>query len=139
MELLTIGYAKKSAMTFFEMLKNNRIDVLVDIRLYNSSQLAGFTKSKDLKYFARELCGCEYKWAPQFAPTAELLNGYKAGNIDWNEYERIYRQSLDTRGGLDFFDEFDGKRVYLLCAEDKPQRCHRRLLAERVSDRVVHL
>ena len=72
MHLFTIGYTKKSAQEFFGLIKANRIDVLIDVRLYNSTQLAGFSKSRDLQYFLTELCGCGYVWAKQFAPSAAL-------------------------------------------------------------------
>ena len=133
MELFTIGYTKKSAKMFFDTLKANHINVLIDVRLYNSSQLAGFSKSRDLQYFLEQICNCNYSWAPQFAPTAPLLNGYKDGKISWDEYEVIYNDLLHKRDGLDFFKDFEGKRVCLLCAEETPQRCHRRLLAEKVA------
>ena len=132
MKIFTIGYAKKSAKTFFEALKANRIDVLIDVRLYNSSQLAGFSKKWDLQYFLQQICNCGYIWAPKFAPTAALLDNYKSGNIRWNEYEKIYNELLNARGGMDFFKDFHGKRICLLCAEATPECCHRRLLAEKI-------
>jgi len=133
-EIFTIGYAGKSAEAFFEVIKANRIDVLLDIRLWNTSQLAGFTKKWDLQYFLRQICDCDYVWASQFAPTPALLDNYKSGNIDWSEYEKIYNDLLNTRNNLEFFKDFHGKRVCLLCAEAMPERCHRRLLAERVTE-----
>jgi uncharacterized protein (DUF488 family) len=134
MNIFTIGYAKKSAETFFETVKANHIDVLVDIRLYNSSQLAGFSKSRDLKYFLRQICDCDYIWASIFAPTSSLLDSCKSGHIDWSEYEKGYNELIKVRDGLDFFEDFRDKRVCLLCAEATPEHCHRRLLAERVAD-----
>jgi uncharacterized protein (DUF488 family) len=132
MQILTIGYAKKSAKEFFEIFKSNQIDLLVDVRLYNSSQLAGFSKSRDLQYFLDEICGCAYVWAEEFAPTPALLNGYKSGMITWSEYEIIYRDLLRSRDRLDFFERFSDQRVCLLCAESAADRCHRRLLAEQI-------
>ena len=133
MTIFTIGYAKKSAKKFFEALKSNRIDVLVDVRLYNSSQLAGFSKSRDLQYFLAQICGCEYIWVPQFAPTAQLLDDYKEGRITWVQYEATYNELLAKQGEFNFFGNFHGKRVCLLCAETTAECCHRRLLAERVA------
>ena len=133
MQLFTIGYTKKFAKTFFEMINANHIDVLIDVRLYNSSQLAGFSKSRDLEYFLGQICNCDYIWAPQFAPTAPLLNGYKDGKISWDEYERIYNELLSQRNNLDFFRNYQDKRICLLCAEETPRQCHRRLLAEKIA------
>ena len=144
MRIFTIGYAKKSAREFFELIRSNKIDILIDIRLYNSSQLAGFTKNRDLQYFLEEICGCGYIWAAHFAPTPELLNGYKSGNIKWNEYEKIYGELIDTRDNLDFFEDFSGRKICLLCAEQTSEHCHRRLLAEKITGTyadvpVIHL
>jgi uncharacterized protein (DUF488 family) len=144
MHVFTIGYVKKDAQAFFELLKANRIDVLIDVRLYNSSQLAGFSKSRDLKYFLEQICDCGYIWAKHFAPTPELLDGYKSGFIKWSEYEKIYNDLLNTRNNMDFFEDFAGKRICLLCAEATPERCHRRLLAEKIASvceniQVTHL
>jgi len=133
MELFTVGYAKKSAEEFFGLLKAEKIEVLIDVRLYNSSQLAGFTKKRDLEYFLLQICGCDYMWASQFAPSAKLLNDYKNGTIDWNEYEKIYIELLRGRHNLNFFKRFTGKRICLLCAEETSGCCHRRLLAEELS------
>ncbi|MCL2546903.1 MAG: DUF488 domain-containing protein [Oscillospiraceae bacterium] len=137
MHIFTIGYTKKSAQTFFEHIKSNKIDVLVDVRLYNSSQLAGYSKSKDLAYFLRAICNCDYMWASQFAPTSSLLNGYKDNLITWAEYEKSYNEILAMRNQLDFFERFGDKRICLLCAEELPARCHRRLLAEITADKYV--
>ena len=144
MEIYTIGYTKKSAEDFFELLKSKRIEVLIDVRLYNSSQLAGFAKSRDLQYFTGQICGCGYIWASDFAPSAKLLNDYKNKVIGWDEYEKSYKKLLEARNNQNFFEKFIGKRICLLCAEETPQHCHRRLLAENISvmyanSPIIHL
>ena len=143
MTIFTIGYAGKTAAKFFELIRANEIDVLIDVRRYNTSQLAGFAKGCDLEYFLSRICNCSYVWATQFAPTAALLDEYKQNRISWDEYEKIYQKLLD---GQDFrlFEYYANKRICLLCAEALPERCHRRLLAERVvevypSTKVRHL
>ena len=133
MHIFTIGYTKKSAQEFFELIKTNRIDVLIDVRLYNSTQLAGFSKSRDLQYFLQELCGCGYVWAKQFAPSAKLFDDYKNGLVDWAVYEAAYNDLIDMRNGLDFFRLYETRRICLLCAEEMPDCCHRRLLAEKAA------
>lgn len=132
-QLFTIGYTKKSAEKFFELISTNQIEILVDVRLYNSTQLAGFSKSRDLKYFLKIICNCDYIAAPEFAPTARLFNDYKSGNINWKEYEVTYNELIRTHMNLDFFRAFPNKRICLLCAEDTPECCHRRLLAEKIA------
>ncbi|MCL2071585.1 MAG: DUF488 domain-containing protein [Oscillospiraceae bacterium] len=132
MNIFTIGYTKKSAERFFGLIRANEIDLLIDVRRYNSTQLAGFSKGRDLEYFLSQICNCEYTWAVQFAPTAALLDDYKSGRINWDEYEVRYNDLLDKQN-FSFFKDFTGKRICLLCAEDVPNFCHRRLLAERIA------
>lgn len=133
MKIFTIGYTKKSAQTFFQLISENEINLLIDVRLYNSTQLAGFSKSRDLKYFLKTICNCDYIAIPEFAPSVALFDNYKKGYIDWNEYERVYNNLIQTRN-LDIFMAFRNKQICLLCAEDTPEHCHRRLLAEKVAD-----
>ncbi|MDR1464808.1 MAG: DUF488 domain-containing protein [Oscillospiraceae bacterium] len=133
MEVFTISYTKKSAEVFFGLLETNKIDVLIDVRLYNSTQLAGFSKSRDLQFFLERLCGCGYVWAKRFAPSSALFNAYKNGQIDWSGYEGAYNELLDTRGGLEYFQVYVNRRICLLCAEETPEHCHRRLLAEKIA------
>jgi uncharacterized protein (DUF488 family) len=133
-QVFTIGYTKKSAREFFGLIKANKIDVLIDVRLYNNTQLAGFSKSRDLEYFLAELCNCKYVWAKEFAPSPTLFNDYKSGLIDWAGYEVIYYEFLSAHTGLDFFRLYQNKRICLLCAEDTPEKCHRRLLAEKITE-----
>jgi uncharacterized protein (DUF488 family) len=130
MKLFTIGFTKKSAETFFTRLKNAGVTRLVDVRLNNVSQLAGFTKKDDLRYFTRAICNIEYVHLPELAPTADILEAYKKQkNGDWELYERRFlglmqsRQIENTRR-----DVLDGG--CLLCSEEKPLHCHRRLVAE---------
>jgi uncharacterized protein (DUF488 family) len=130
MKIFTIGFTKKSAETFFTRLKNAGVTRLVDVRLNNVSQLAGFTKKDDLRYFTRAICNIEYVHLPELAPTADILDAYKKQkNGDWELYARRFldlmrsRQIENTRR-----DILDGG--CLLCSEEKPLHCHRRLVAE---------
>ena len=118
MTIFTIGYAGKSAEKFFEAIRTNKIDVLIDVRRYNTSQLAGFAKGRDLEYFLSQICNCDYIWATQFAPIAALLDDYKQNRIDWNEYEKIYRKLLDGQD-LRFFEDYANKRI----CRDYPTPC----------------
>jgi len=94
MTIYTIGFTEKSAEQFFEIIKSNSIDLLVDIRLNNKSQLAGFTKGENLAYFLQEICGCSYKHFPKLAPTKEILNDYKNKKISWNKYTKLYHSLI---------------------------------------------
>ena len=136
MFLYTIGFTKKSAEQFFTRIKYYNIKLLVDIRLNNNTQLAGFTKKNDLKYFLEQICGCQYEHCPEYAPTKELLSSYKHKKITWPEYEKEYTRLMQERGSIkNFISRFDSlcETVCLLCAEPQPDKCHRRLFAEMIA------
>jgi uncharacterized protein (DUF488 family) len=135
MNLYTIGFTKKSARQFFELLKNNGVEVLLDIRLNNKSQLAGFTKGEDLEYFLSEICRCAYKHCLEYAPTKDILEAYKDKKITWDNYADKYTALMNNRGNYrSFSDEFSNyKNICLLCSEPAPENCHRRLIAEMIA------
>lgn len=129
-ELFTIGFTGKSAEAFFTLLEQSRVTRVIDTRLNNTSQLAGFSKAHDLAFFLRRICTIAYEHRLDFAPTAKLLESYKTGQVSWEVYEQAYLQLLDERGIRQQIaaEDFDG--ACLLCSEHVPKRCHRRLLAE---------
>jgi uncharacterized protein (DUF488 family) len=131
MKLFTIGFTKKSAETFFTRLKTAGVQRLIDVRLNNVSQLAGFTKKDDLRYFTKAICNIDYVHLPELAPTAEILDAYKkAKNGDWELYERQFLDLMRARHieNTTSREMLDGG--CLLCSEEKPHHCHRRLIAE---------
>jgi uncharacterized protein (DUF488 family) len=143
MKLYTIGFTKKSARKFFTTLQESGAVRLLDIRLNNVSQLAGFAKRDDLAYFLEAICGIEYRHLPQLAPTKEILDAYKKSKGSWEQYERDFRVLMKQRR-IESLDRnvFDG--ACLLCSEDKPAQCHRRLVAEYLREKwggvgIVHL
>src|SRR5438445_8599836 len=97
MEIYTIGFTKTTAAEFFERLKRAGIQRLLDVRLNNVSQLAGFAKRDDLAYFLREICGADYRHEPLLAPTQELLDAYKKQKGDWEDYERDFLDLMAER------------------------------------------
>ncbi len=129
MNLYTIGFSQKSAEEFFKILKLNNIIRLIDIRLNNKSQLAGFTNVKHLPYFLK-IHGIEYLYRPDFAPSKELLNGYKNKSISWKEYEIEYNKVIVQRNIIKKIDWNILNDTVLLCSEPTAEQCHRRLLAE---------
>lgn len=145
MEVYTIGFAKKTAAKFFGALKSAGVKRLLDVRLNNSSQLAGFTKRDDLPYFLREICGAEYVHEPLLAPTQDLLDDYKKRKGNWSDYERQFLQLMEQRRVEEKID----RRVFdvptaLLCSETTAEHCHRRLVLEYLGRKwgdikVVHL
>jgi len=130
MVLFTIGFAGKSAEKFFTSLAKHGVKKLVDIRLNNVTQLAGFTKKNDLKYFLNVICSIEYEALPQFAPTKELLAGYRKKAFSWQGYEATYLALLEERQVLKNLTPENFDKACLLCSEQKPDFCHRRLAAE---------
>ena len=128
--LYTIGFTKKSAEQFFELLKAHHVRTLVDVRISNSSQLAGFAKGSDLTYFLQQIGGIGYRHITDFAPTKELLSDYRAGIVDWPKYEQIFKDLLDKRAINQRYHVADFDNCSFLCSEETPEHCHRRLLAE---------
>jgi len=136
--IYTMGFTQKNAETFFEKIKKADIDILVDVRLNNKSQLAGFTKGQDLVYLLKEICDCKYSHEVFFAPTKEILDGYKKGSMSWEKYEIEYTSLLKRRKVEETFSKkFMGvENVLFLCSEPTPEQCHRRLLAEYIGNEL---
>lgn len=144
MKIFTIGFTKKSAEQFFALLKQPGLVRLVDARLNNASQLAGFTKKNDLKFFLREICNIDYVHLPELAPSQDILDAYKKNGGDWGTYERLFLSLMAARRIEENVDKnlIDGG--CLLCSEATPEHCHRRLVAEYLRDKwgnveIVHL
>jgi len=136
MKVFTIGFTKKSAETFFTRLQKAGVRRLVDVRLNNVSQLAGFSKKDDLRYFTKAICGIDYVHVPELAPTQEILDFYKKQkNADWPLYERQFLDLMRSRRIEETVprDLIDGG--CLLCSEETPDHCHRRLVAEYLRDK----
>lgn len=130
MKLATIGFTKKSARDFFTKLKRSGANRVVDVRLNNVSQLAGFAKRNDLEFFLREICQMDYLHVPELAPTQDILDEYKKNKGDWNVYERKFVDLMRKREIEKHIDPAVIADGCLLCSEDKPHHCHRRLVAE---------
>lgn len=130
--LYTIGFTKKSAETFFSLLQQNNINRLIDVRLNNVSQLSGFAKKNDLKYFLQELCGISYLHIPDLAPTNDILRSYKSGDISWDIYKNSFTELLSERYSVKDIDLDIFKNSCLLCSEHIADFCHRRLVAEHI-------
>lgn len=132
--LFTIGFTKKSAETFFTKLQRAGVKRLIDVRLHNNSQLAGFSKRDDLAYFLKSIAGIEYVHLLDLAPTADLLDRYKKLDKDWAGYERDFRQLIADRHIETTVPPTLLDGGCLLCSEDKPHYCHRRVVAEYLRD-----
>src|SRR6266478_6396495 len=134
MKLFTIGFTKTSAERFFSRLSNAPVKKLIDVRLNNVSQLAGFAKKDDLRYFTKVISGIEYEHIPQLAPTQEILDEYKKTRGSWSAYAQKFLNLMAIRK----IENLDRSRLdggCLLCSEDKPHHCHRRLVAEYLKEK----
>lgn len=129
--IYTIGFTKKSLEQFIRLLQGSGVDAVIDVRLHNTSQLAGFAKRDDLAFVLRRGFQIEYEHRPELAPTPDILDTYK-DNRDWLAYEDAFLPLMTERQaeatGRELLSRY--KAVCLLCAEPGPERCHRRLVAE---------
>ena len=130
MRIYTIGFTKKSAEAFFTRLQTAGVQRLVDVRLNNTSQLAGFAKRDDLRYFTRAVCGIDYAHLADLAPTQDMLDAYKKQKGDWAVYERHFLALMADRHVEETVSRAEMDGGCLLCSEDTPAHCHRRLVAE---------
>lgn len=143
MKIYTIGFTKTSAEGFFTRLMKSGAKKLVDVRLNNISQLAGFAKRDDLRYFTKQICGLGYEHVPKLAPTQDILDEYKKNGGAWDVYENKFLDLMAKR----HIEDIDRQQLdggCLLCSEDKPHHCHRRLVAEYLRNKwadveIVHL
>lgn len=143
-KLFTIGFTKTTAESFFSRLSEAGVRKVVDVRLNNRSQLAGFAKRKDLPFFLQSLCGAGYEHRPELAPTQEILDQFKKRKGDWDDYVRQFVPLLEEREIATAIPKEAVDHACLLCSEDKPHHCHRRLVAEYLQERwggveIVHL
>jgi len=144
MKVFTIGFTKKSAEKFFTLLRKSGAKRIVDVRLNNVSQLAGFAKRPDLEFFLREICDMDYVYLPDLAPTQDILDKYKKNKGDWNVYEQEFLELMRQRRIEDTVPRELLADGCMLCSEDKPHHCHRRVVAEYLREKwgdidVVHL
>lgn len=145
MEIYTIGFTKRTAEDFFGTLKRAGTMLLLDVRLNNVSQLAGFTKRDDLPFFLKEICGAEYVHQPLLAPSQEMLDTYKKQKGSWQEYAKRFLQLMEERKIEDRIDrKLFLKPTALLCSERTAEHCHRRLVVEYLRQRwgeikITHL
>jgi uncharacterized protein (DUF488 family) len=143
-KLYTIGFTKKNAEKFFSLLRKNNVKLLIDIRLNNVSQLAGFAKRDDLKFFLREICSCSYIHLPDFAPTKDILDKYKNHNISWLQYKELFTKLIAARKIEYVLSDEQIDNSCLLCSESTHENCHRSIVAEYLKDKnknikITHL
>ena len=145
-KIFTIGFTKKTAEEFFDLLELRKVKKVIDVRFNNTSQLLAFSKYPDIEYFLRKISNIDYVHDLNFAPTARILDSYKKKFITWNDYEEAFAAMMSTRN----IDEYilknyaDAENICLLCTEQSSLNCHRRLVAEKIADvlgdvEIIHL
>jgi len=143
-KICTIGFTKKTAEVFFTRLIRAGVRRVIDVRLNNVSQLAGFAKRDDLRYFLRVIGGIDYLHRPDLAPTQQILDAFKKNKGTWPVYERDFLALLSARRMEDEISRELLHEACLLCSEEKQVQCHRRLVAEYFRSKwgavdIVHL
>lgn len=144
MRLYTIGFTKTTAENFFDRLKEAEVKKVLDIRLHNNSQLAGFAKKEDLAFFLKQIVPCDYEHRLDLAPTETILKRYRGQNGSWNTYAKNFLKLIRDREIEKIFKKRQLEHSCLLCSEDKPHFCHRKLVAEYFHEKwggieLVHL
>lgn len=144
MRLFTIGFTKKTAEEFFTRLQKARVRRVVDVRLKNTSQLAGFAKGRDIKYFLDAIAKIDYMHCPELAPTTEILDAFKKNKGPWAQYEQSFDDLMNDRRIAETVAGSLSEGDCLLCSEETPEHCHRRLVAEYIKKHrpdveVIHL
>lgn len=145
-KIFTVGFTKKTAEEFFTLLEENSVAEIIDVRLSNTSQLAGFSKFPDIKFFLQRILNINYRHEKIFAPTENILSNYKKKIIDWAGYEKNFENLMRERNISDYIlkNYFDADKICLLCSEPTPENCHRRLVAEKFAEvfaniKIIHL
>lgn len=144
MKIYTIGFTKTSAKHFFNRIKAAKIRQVVDVRLNNVSQLAGFAKRDDLCFFLDSICGVGYTHRKELAPTQDMLDAYKKHKGEWADYEKRFLHLMEERRIEEIIPRESIDGACLLCSEDRSHHCHRRLVAEYLKTKwsdveIVHL
>jgi uncharacterized protein (DUF488 family) len=144
LKLFTIGFTRKSAEEFFTLLSKAGVQRVLDIRLNNVSQLAGFAKKDDLRFFLKAVCGIDYHHLPELAPTKEILDRYKKSGGSWLAYQHEFLSLISERRIEKLVSRDLIHNGCLLCSEEAPDQCHRRLVAEYLLDKwgdieIIHL
>ena len=140
MEIYSIGFTQKSASEFFHLIRAHGIERLLDVRLNNTSQLAGFAKQADLAYFLREICNCAYQHEPLLAPEQAMLDAYKKQKGSWESYAEEFLTLMRSRKIESQIDkESFSQKTVLLCSEPTAEHCHRRLVLEYLQQSWKHV
>lgn len=135
MKTFTIGFTGKTAEKFFRLLQAAQVKNLLDVRLNNTSQLAGYAKKEDLRFFLKEVAGIDYREVKDLAPSKAILSSYQKGSLNWERYEDLYLGEIAKRSVERLLEPSWFDQSCLLCSEHEPHFCHRRLAVEYLNDK----
>ena len=127
--IFTLGTSNRSVEEFFQILRANRIEMVVDVRSFPSSKFPHFRKEALSRSLAEAGLGYFY--------LGKELGGYRKGGYG------DYMQTYDYLRGMDLLERMAARcRCAILCAERSPWRCHRRLIGRSLEERgwkIVHI
>lgn len=143
MKIFTIGYEKKEIRQFIDILKGNRIELLIDIRAVPHSRNKFYTK-KNLESELRD-SGIEYLLKKELGSEKNIRDKVKSdGDYDYffAEYENSLRNKIPILNELASLAR--SKTICLLCYEEDFNHCHRRAVADAlarldVEFEIIHL
>ncbi len=135
MKTFTIGFTGKTAEKFFHLLQAAQVKNLLDVRLNNTSQLAGYAKKEDLRFFLKEIAGIDYREVKDLAPSKAILSSYQKAGLNWERYEDLYLGEIAKRSVERLLEPSWFDQSCLLCSEHEPHFCHRRLAVEYLNDK----
>lgn len=143
MNIYTIGFTKHTSEEFFEKLKSAGVKRVIDIRINKTSQLAAFAKGSDLPYLLQAIGEIKYEAYIKLAPTKELLKSYRSKDITWEEFEKMYNKQIEDSNAIYDLNKKNFEDACLLCSERTAEKCHRRILAEKLNQiwgaKITHL
>ncbi len=134
MKIFTIGFTHKSAEEFFKLIQDAGVKRVIDVRIHNNSQLAGFSKKDDLQFFLKKIADIDYQEESLLNPTDELFHSYRNKEIDWKKFLGTYKSEISKKQVEKSLKKSDYENAVLLCSEDEPDHCHRRVAAEYLSE-----
>lgn len=138
LSIFTIGHSNHELQKLIDLLKFNEIEVVVDIRSNPHSRFAAQFNKDDFKKAIRA-AGIKYLFlGKEVGGKPEDPEFYDPDGFVL--YSRIAKSPLFLEGIERLMNGIRNYRVVLMCSEENPAHCHRRLLVGRVlSDKSVQI
>jgi len=135
--LATIGYEGATIREVLDTLEDAKIDTLVDVRAVAMSRRPGFAKSALSAHLGER--GIEYLHFRALGTPAEGRAAARSGRTE--VMHRIFREHLATDAAQAELSRLvdlvrEGKHVCILCFEADPAKCHRRIVADALREKI---